>query len=106
MIAGERNWLRRMALELHRARRFYERPEAQREYQERPTPGAASPPVERPEPEFHERCAMAGDHPSLLRRLGLVIDLKVADPGAPAQVAMPVGATLAGRRVRSSARAG
>jgi hypothetical protein len=80
IIAAETNPMRRIALELARARRYYERPEAQRDYQERPTPGKVSPPVDRPEPEFHERCAMAGDHPTLLRRLGLVIDMKVADP--------------------------
>ena len=80
VIADEQPWLRRMALELHRARRFYERPEEAGTYRDRPVPGAISPPVDRPEPEFHERCAMAGDHPTLLRRLGLVIDLEVADP--------------------------
>jgi hypothetical protein len=80
VIANEQPWLRRMALELHRTRRFYERPEEQGTYRERPLEGAVSPPPPRPEPEFHERCAMAGDHPTLLRALGLVIDLKVADP--------------------------
>jgi hypothetical protein len=79
-IAGQQPWLRRMALELHRTRRFYERPEEAGEYRDRPLEGAVSPPLPRPEPEFHERCAMAGDHPALLRTLGLVIDLKVDDP--------------------------
>ena len=80
LIASQEPWLRRLALELHRARRYYERPESAVPYQDRPTPGAISPPVDRPEPEFHERCAMAGDHPALMRRLGLVIDLRVLDP--------------------------
>jgi hypothetical protein len=80
VIADQEPWLRSMALQLHRARRYYERPEEQREYRERPIDGAVSPQVPRPEPEFHERCAVAGDHPTLLRRLGLVIDLKVANP--------------------------
>jgi len=80
VIADAQPWLRRMALELHRTRRFYERPEEQGAYRERPLEGAVSPPLPRPEPEFHERCAMAGDHPPLVRALGLVIDLKVADP--------------------------
>jgi hypothetical protein len=80
VISDQQPWLRRMALELHRARRFYERPEEAGEYRERPLDGAVSAPLARPEPEFHERCAMAGDHPTLLRTLGLVIDLKVADP--------------------------
>ena len=80
LIAARRNWLERMALELHRARRFYERPEQQEEYRDRPTPGATRPGPAPPDPEFHERCATAGDHPTLLRRLGLVIDLAVTEP--------------------------
>ena len=79
-VADQQDWLERAALELHRCRRYYERPESQRPYQASPTPGATVPPIAPPEPEFHERCAMAGDHPALLRRLGLVIDLRVADP--------------------------
>ncbi len=80
VIADQQPWLRRMAMELHRTRRFYERPEEAGEYRDRPLEGAVSPPLPRPEPEFHERCAMAGDHPALLRTLGLVIDLKVLEP--------------------------
>jgi len=79
-VADQEDWLERAALELHRCRRYYERPESQLPYQANPTPGATVPPIAPPEPEFHERCAMAGDHPALLRRLGLVIDLRVADP--------------------------
>ncbi len=80
VIAGERDPLRRILLELHRARRFYERPESEQEYHERPVPGRKSPRPPRPEPDFHERCTLAGDHPALLRALGLVVDLVVADP--------------------------
>ena len=60
-------------LELHRARRFYERPESKRRSttSDRST-GATAPTLPRPEPDFHERCALVGDHPALLRRLGLV----------------------------------
>jgi len=79
-VTGQQDWLERAALELHRCRRYYERPESQLGYQASPTPGARVPPIAPPEPEFHERCAMVGDHPALLRRLGLVIDLRVADP--------------------------
>ncbi len=79
-VANQQDWLERVALELHRCRRYYERPESQLAYQSSPTPGATVPPIAPPEPEFHERCAMAGDHPALLRRLGLVIDLRVGDP--------------------------
>ena len=78
VIASEQPWLRSLALELHRTRRFYERPEEAGKWSE--VDGPVPPPLPRPEPEFHERCAMAGDHPTLLRQLGLVIDLKVADP--------------------------
>ena len=37
---------------------------------------------------------MAGDHPALLRRLGLVIDLRVADPARLLQCAVAVGARV------------
>jgi hypothetical protein len=70
----------RFALELHRARRFYERPESALPYQARPTDGATMPKLAPPTPDFHERVALAGDHPALLRRLGLVVELRVADP--------------------------
>lgn len=64
---------------LHEARRFYERPEtaARNEYQRTPNAEPTSLPPQLP--EFHERCASAGDHPALLRALGLVIDLTVLD---------------------------
>jgi hypothetical protein len=64
---------------LHEARRFYDRPEAKSEYKAEPD----GPPPDRlksKEPEFHERVAMLGDHSSLLRKLGLVIDLRVDQP--------------------------
>lgn len=65
--------------QLHRVRRFYERREEQMPYRGKPDPDARTEKVRSPEPEYHERCAMAGDHPTLLRRLGLVIDLRVKD---------------------------
>jgi hypothetical protein len=70
------SFIGQMAVELHRARRFYERPESQGKYRDRPDPDAKADPLPAHEPEFHERCAMAGDHPALLRKLGLVIDLR------------------------------
>ncbi|WP_347302511.1 hypothetical protein V5740_10940 [Croceibacterium sp. TMG7-5b_MA50] len=57
---------------LHRARRFYE-PAGGNVRDGKPVP----PPT--PRPDFHERVAHLSDQPELLRRLGLVIDLKVAD---------------------------
>jgi hypothetical protein len=68
-----------MMIALHQTRRFYERPEAAvKNPPERPT-GAVSQPLERPKPDFHEQVAYLGDQPELLRRLGLVIDLRVDD---------------------------
>ena len=72
--------LRRFALQLHRARRFYERPEALEEYKDRPIEGHNRPRPDKPDPDFHERCTLVSDHPSLQRRLGLVLDLRVDDP--------------------------
>jgi len=79
MVDSEEDWLRRLALQVHRARRYYERPESQGDYRERPDPSAVAERPPRPEPDFHERCTLAGDHPALLRRLGLVVDLRVED---------------------------
>ncbi|MEN8239032.1 MAG: hypothetical protein ABFR53_07520, partial [Actinomycetota bacterium] len=66
-------------LELHRARRFYDRPESKIDHRARPIQGASRPPLARPEPDFHERVSLLGDHPGILRKVGLVVDLKVAD---------------------------
>jgi hypothetical protein len=63
--------------DLHRARRFFERPESAQEYQERPD--TTSPRLTVPERDFHERLTLLGDQPVLLRRLGLVVDLSVAE---------------------------
>jgi hypothetical protein len=68
----------RFARQLHRARRFYERPEAIAEYSEYPT-GDVQPRPEIPQPDFHERCTLISDHPSLQRQLGLVLDLRVLE---------------------------
>ncbi len=72
--------LRRLAIQVHRARRFYERPESKLDYRERPVDGASAPKLPRPEPDFHERCTLVSDHPALQRRLGLVVDLVADDP--------------------------
>ena len=76
IVDDQDNWLTRLAMQVHRARRFYERPESQRQYQRaagsRTRRAEALP---RPEPDFHERCTLVGDHPALQRRLGLVVDL-------------------------------
>lgn len=75
-----REGLSRIIAELHRARRFYERPEsAVAEQTARPIEGATRAPVARPEPDFHERVSLLGDHPAVQRKLGLVVDLRVDD---------------------------
>jgi len=79
-VAATRSWFQRVLLELHRCRRYYEPPELQQAYRAQPDPDAQIPKVERTAPEFHARCAMAGDHPELLRRLGLVVDLQAHNP--------------------------
>ncbi|MEZ5289678.1 MAG: hypothetical protein R2745_01205 [Vicinamibacterales bacterium] len=68
-----------MLTDLHAARRFYQRPEDRTDYRERPLPGAQARPVRKPTPDFHERAGLLGDLSPLLRRLGLVIDLRVQD---------------------------
>lgn len=69
----------RAAYELHLARRFYERPESAMEYRDRPDPDVQPKVLPARRGEFHERATMLGDHPAVLRKLGLVIDLKVED---------------------------
>lgn len=103
---GLEGLVERMAVELHRVRRFYERPESQGHYHERPDPKAETTRPEAPEPEFHERCTMAGDHPELLRKLGLVVDLR-ADTARlaksqwlTARITVPGDATCRTTRVR------
>lgn len=60
--------------------RFYRRSRAV--YRERPDRRLAPPPVEPPTPDFHERASMLDDLSPLLRRLGLVVDVRVDDVAA------------------------
>jgi hypothetical protein len=82
-VGGDRQPVRdpvlAMLADLHAARRFYQRTEDATEYQERPVPGTVPPPVTKPKPDFHERAGLLGDLSPLLRKLGLVIDLRVND---------------------------
>jgi hypothetical protein len=65
----------------HATRRYYDRPEEQTAYQASPTPGATTPRPDVPTPDFHARVASFGSTPALLKRLGLVVDLRLTDPG-------------------------
>jgi len=76
---GAARGLERAFMELHRARRFYERPEGQVAYERRPIEGTPVPVLAPLKPDFHERVSLLSDHPGILRKLGLVIDLRVDD---------------------------
>ncbi len=73
----------------HATRRYYERPEEQTEYRPRPEPGVTTPRPTTTVPDFHARVASMGSTPALLRRLGLAVDLRLAD----ADRALLAGAT-------------
>ena len=42
-------------------------------------------PVSPPVFDFHQLVSLCGDHPELLRLLGLVVDLEIGDPGSPSE---------------------
>ncbi len=104
-VGSEQNPFTRLTLNLHRARRFYERPESKLQYRERPLEQPVVPPVPRPEPDFHERCSLLADHPALQRITGLVVDLRVdtsrlkASQWLSARI-VPQGDTTAARPTR------
>jgi hypothetical protein len=80
VVGGSANQpLTQLVADVHRARRYYQREEDQTPYRERPLAGAVAKPVVKPDPDFHERAGMLGDLSPLLRRLGLVVDLRVDD---------------------------
>jgi hypothetical protein len=105
---AETQGVERALVEQHRARRFYERPEsAVAAPPARPIDGETRPPLPRPAPDFHERVTLLADHPGLLRALGLVIDVRVVDPGVLARsswisgsVYTPSGTASQGCRTR------
>ena len=69
-----------MLIDLHEVRRFYERPEsAPPDYLTKPVPGAVNVRPKPMEPDFHQRVALLGDQPTVLRQLGLVIDVSVTE---------------------------
>ena len=71
---------RDLLVQLHQTRRFYERPDLHKPEVAGPSIDAEpawQPPF--PSPDFHERLAHLADLPELLRKVGLVIDLRVHD---------------------------
>ncbi|MFC3965581.1 hypothetical protein [Nocardia jiangsuensis] len=71
-----------MLRDTHAAQRFYHRPEEQRTYAPTPVDGVHEPRPAPPVQDFHARAATVGSTPALARRLGFVLDLRVADLGA------------------------
>ncbi len=68
-----------MLRDVHAAQRYYNRPEEQKPYQDKPTPGATNPRTPHPVPDFHERASSVCNVRSLARMLGLVVDVRVDD---------------------------
>lgn len=66
-------------LDAHATRRYYQRSEAATAYRPEPLPDAAPPRPTPPVPDVHARLASFGSTPALLRRLGLAVDLRLAD---------------------------
>jgi hypothetical protein len=66
------------ALDLAEARRFYDRPEARdpnaAKYP-KPDPAYVPPKVQKADPDFHDILGSLGDHPELMRALGIVIPI-------------------------------
>ncbi|MDQ2783312.1 MAG: hypothetical protein M3Y26_12385 [Actinomycetota bacterium] len=73
----------------HAMRRYYERPEQPQQPPRRePDPQAPPPPrLAVPDRDFHARVGGFGSTPTLLRRLGLAVDVVVDDPNPPALLA-------------------
>jgi len=70
--------------DFYQAQRFYERPENQDDYLREPDPSLAPPELsEPPELDFHQALALLGDHPVLLRKLGIVLDLLIESQVLP-----------------------
>lgn len=61
--------------DFYQANRFYTRPENRSPYVDRPQLKNVDPPPKAPTFDFHRIVASFADYPSLLRRLGLVIDV-------------------------------
>lgn len=67
------------AYSLYQANRFYSRPEARQPPTDHPDPKAGKLVIKTPEFDFHKLVASFADAPSMMRRLGLVIDAVIVD---------------------------
>lgn len=62
------------------ATRFFERPEFQTSYLEKPNLALVPPRIKTPVVDFHQILASISDYPELMRRLGVVIELRIPKP--------------------------
>jgi len=67
-------------LDFLQAYRFYDRPETKEPYYPNPNAKLVPPSPEIPEIDFHQMLAILGDHPLLMCKLGLVLDLTIPIP--------------------------
>ena len=67
-------------LDFLQAYRFYDRPETKEPYYPNPNAKLVPPSPEIPEIDFHQMLALLGDHPLLMCKLGLVLDLTIPIP--------------------------
>jgi hypothetical protein len=74
----------RAAFHFAAAQRFYDRPESREAYLPEPKAALVPPPPKRPAYDFHQMLTLLGDHPVLLRLLGIVVDLALEEePPSP-----------------------
>jgi hypothetical protein len=67
-----------MLADVHTAQKYYNRPEEARKYEPRPT-GQEPPRTPHDTPDFHERAGSTANVPTLARKLGFVVDVRVHD---------------------------
>jgi len=68
----------KVQLDFIQANRFYDRREDEREFHLKPNAKHVPPSPEVEKMDFHQMLAMLGDHPLLMRKLGIVLDLTVS----------------------------
>ncbi|WP_431965988.1 hypothetical protein [Nocardia sp. bgisy134] len=72
--------MKRMLADVHAAQKYYNRPEEAKEYKDKPVAGQPEPPrTPHDTPDFHERASSTANVPTLARKLGFVVDVRVQD---------------------------
>jgi hypothetical protein len=75
--------LKKEKLDFLQAGRFYDRKEMEQPYYFKPNAKMIKPMPQQPEIDFHQMLATLGDHPLLMRKLGLVLDFTMPRPAVP-----------------------